>query len=196
MTPVRMRDALPDEERDTEADTPEAAANQRHRRVRRAPARADTRGRAGPDEIVDEGPPITAVEQGRLSDVRLHETKVRRRASTIAGRRPSSTSGAPLRGFEVELVRSTDSSQTIQRGEGEELVISGLATGALDPHDRAPTVSVMVDGTLYAVGVEGGDTARETAERLRTRLGRTLEVQLVAADDERAVLRVVGPNRG
>ncbi len=193
MTPVRMHDALPDEERDTIADTPEAAFAQKQRRMRRPLARGETRAPAPPDEIRDEGPPITRVEQGRLADVRLHETKVRRRSSTIAGRRPSSTSGAPVRGFEVELVRSTDSSQQIRRGDEGELVIEGLATGSIDPDERAPTVAVMVDGTLYAVGVEGGDTARETAQRLRTRLERTLKVDLVSADDERAVLRVAGP---
>jgi hypothetical protein len=193
LPPVRVRAEVPDEERDTEADTPEAADEQRRRRHRVPARRPTTRAPAeSPDEVVDEGPPITSVAQGRLADVRLHETKVRRRSSTIAGRRPSSTSGAPLRGFTVELVRSLDASQTIHRTEQDELIIEGLATGAIDPEARAPTVSVMVDGTVYAVGVEPGDSARETADRLRTRLERALKVELVAADDQRAVLRVVG----
>lgn len=196
MTPIQVREALPDDDRDTIADTPEAAEFQRNRRLRKPLSRGETRLPARPDEIRDEGPAITSVERGRLADVRLHETKVRRRSSTIAGRRPSSTSGAPLRGFEVELVRSTDSTQSIGRGDAEDLVILGFASGPLDPDERAPTVSVMVDGTLYAVGVEAGDSARDTAERLRTRLQRTLKVELVVADDERAVLRVLGPAGG
>lgn len=190
---VHVRAGVPDEERDTEADTPEAADEQRRRRHRVSGRRPTTRAPAeAPEEVVDEGPPITSVAQGRLADVRLHETKVRRRSSTIAGRRPSSTSGAPLRGFTVELVRSLDVSQTIHRTEQDELIIEGLATGAVDPEARAPTVSVMVDGTVYAVSVEPGDSARETAERLRVRLERALKIELVSADDDRAVLRVIG----
>jgi len=189
---VSLKAPLSDEDKDTEADSPESEDNRRRRLTRRVGRRAPTKSSEASEEtVIDDGPPIKAVATGKLSDVLRHETSVRRRASTLADRRPSSSSGKRA-AFEIELARSIDSSQQIERISVDRVVISGIATGPLDDGDRAPTVSLLVDGTLYAVGVESGDTAAETAARLAARLSRALRVEVVDASVDSATLVLLG----
>lgn len=143
------------------------------------------------------GGPAPAPIAGRLADVQRIETMARRAGPPLPDPVPSGPA-VDRAGFlvSIDFARSTDRTQAASPMGGDLILILGIATG--EPERRvskaAPaisSVSVAVDGLVYAVRLAAGDTADRTAERLIEKLSVHREVALIESSELRAILRIL-----
>jgi hypothetical protein len=193
------------EEHDTSVDEKAAALKIR---IRRKPRETEsTEAVAVPEAPSYPQVAPAPVAPARLDALRVKEQISRRGARALGGEdRKSDRSVARI---QIDFVRSQDKSQQIAI-EADGFVLRGVASGASSsqPAARLPgmpaistppsvnrearpiTVSVAVDGFVYAVRVAPGDTARDTALALIERLSSRYSAELIEAGDERARVRM------
>lgn len=204
MHAVQLRCSL-DDAHDTHADAREDVARL-HLRLRKKirEDRCEVAPRERTPSASGDGA-IAPVREGRLDQIRMTET-IARRSVSPAPSQPRLRSAVPI--VPIDFVRSQDCSQQIAI-DGDTIVIRGFATGAaLAPAPRRPsslaapsnfaprrdarpvTVSIAVDGTVYAIRVSAGDSARDTAEALAGRIRQRHSVELVECSDAQTRLRI------
>lgn len=153
------------------------------------------------------GGALEPVTSGRLDEVRVRETIAKKLAASAIQLVPAPAQAAVPLSF--DFVRSQDRSQRLVSVGPDVIAIHGIATGALAHSIRGASpvfparreqrpiaVSVAVEGLLFAVRVDAGDTAEVTAHRLIERLERHFSVELLDAGDEQAILRLTGIRSG
>lgn len=197
---VQLRVSL-DEDHDTNVDENERAPRQ-HLKLRKKIREESKKEEAIEIVHAPSNAPIAPVKSGRLDEIRMRETIVRR-AVQPAAREEIAPSNAPSL-IAIDFVRSQDKSQQITV-EGSSIIIRGIASGpvlaapgpklaavgAIAPipvrrEARPVTVSVAIDGLVYAIRVSAGDTAQETAAALAERMSTRFSITVAESDDARA----------
>jgi hypothetical protein len=183
---------------------PDPAPSRRSRR--RTPTPPPTADRAPAEDArpTEPSPGIPAprtVASGRLSELRVKETLVRRQAPSspvpevpIAAE-PSAPGTGGSSGIRIAWARSEDSSQKLSPHKKHGVVIAGIASGTRAGRNRpgapAPSLSIGIDGAIYAVPAAPGQLPLEAAQRLALVLERRFSVAVEALGDGRALLRLL-----
>ncbi|MFO0725700.1 MAG: hypothetical protein U1E65_18085 [Myxococcota bacterium] len=139
--------------------------------------------------------PAPAPVSGRLLDVQRVETIARRAGAPLPTPEAQAVDRAGAL-ISIDFARSTDRSQAASPMGGDLILILGIATG--EPERRiskaSPAISslsVAIDGLVYAVRLSAGDTAEHTAERLIEKLSLHREVSVIESSDLRAIIRIL-----
>lgn len=194
----------PVEAHDTDVDARPARPTVRLRLKTPLPAREPSQ-KINPlaDGPVLAGAPISAEESlcaGQLAAVRVREARVKVQATLnqkkAEAAAPSIEPPPPptmVPDVRIAFLRSTDRSQRVARYGADGFVVRGTATGGNAPRPGAPRpmISVGIDGLIFSVPVEAGDSAYQAFQRLVDRLGRAFEVEIVEAREDLCALRLV-----
>jgi hypothetical protein len=166
--------------------TPDADRVEKRRRIvlrSREPreARPSEAGEARPVRLGAPIPEDEALAAAPLSRVRVREAlvKLQRSGADAAPRRP-----CPQKGETISFVRSGDTAQRIGRRGRDAFHIVGIAAGD-------GVLSVAVDASIFSVRLEKGDDARRTLARVDARLGPAYRTEVVEAQGDSIVARVV-----
>ncbi len=112
-----------------------------------------------------------------LIDVQLRESAGRRGAQTVTRRLASEPKGRPVL-VRIDLARSTDRDARLVMVGADSIVVEGVALGRTSDGRRPATLAVVVEGSMYSIVVEGGETAVECASRIARRLSSDFVVEV------------------
>jgi hypothetical protein len=169
---VEDRDTEPDHDREEQKSPARRRSSRKRAKSGRAKAssgRPVLRTRAISDE--------EALAPAALARVRVREAIVRRQDEKEPTPPTEPTGPVEVR---IDFVRSRDKKQKIERVGADGFRVIGVAEGG----DK---VSVGVDGLIFGVTVEAGDSPAQTVERLVIRLGDRYTA--VRPDPATAILR-------
>ncbi|MBI2377150.1 MAG: hypothetical protein HYV07_24325 [Deltaproteobacteria bacterium] len=110
-----------------------------------------------------------------LLDVQLRESAGRRGASAVS-RRLASQPGRPVL-VRIDFVRSLDRDVRVVTVGADTIVIDGVAAGRTVEGRRPASIAVAVEGRMYSVVLEGGESSIESANRIARRLSSDFVVE-------------------
>ncbi len=182
--------------------TQDTQVDVRSRRKLRIPGRGQARKQlegASLSVPLFKGNPGNTMARSGLSALRVRETIVRRNhfvdRSLEAQQAEEAHHDLPKpQGFskvQISFARSRDQRQRLSLYGKDALLVEGIASGASKVGGQKAALSIGVDGLIFTVAVERGDTAKRSMARLAERLSAHFEVELKHNSAHKTLLRLV-----